>query len=144
MLYFSHLNYLLLDIPVDINGYCIKVNLKQYSVHLVCNFEFMEAMKASLRNVEKLCRQVLYLHEQHFGIPLKIPLNSLIIEVLGHAYAYRILLGLRKIADLQLFRKFSLNACNIDCGDSGHDSNRWFWDVMGFLKPVLFLGVRKG
>ncbi|MCH5720468.1 hypothetical protein [Niabella hibiscisoli] len=132
-----------MDTRVDINGYCIKVNLKEYSVHLVCNYELMDAMKSGFWNIEKLCQQVLYLHEQHFGAPLKIPLNSLIIEVLGHAYAYKILLRLRKIADLKLFRKFSLNACNIDCGDSAHDSNRWFWDMMGFLKGLLFLGVRK-
>lgn len=143
MLYFSRLNYLLLDILVDINGYGIKVNLKKYSVHLVCNYELMEAMKASFGNVEKLCQQVIDLHEQHFGIQLKVPLNSLIIEVLGHAYAYKILLQLRKVADLKVLRKFSLNACHIDCGDSAHDSNRWFWDMMGFLKPVLFLGVLK-
>lgn len=143
MLYFSRLNYLLLDTRVDINGHNIKVNLKEYSVHLVCNYGLMEAMKASFGNVEKLCRQVLDLHEQHFGVSLKVPVNSLIIEVLGHAYAYKILLQLRKVADLKIFRKFSLNACYIDCGDSDHDSNRWFWDMMGFLKPVLFLGVKK-
>jgi len=103
----------------------------------------MGAMNASFGNIENLCRQVLYLHEQYSGTSLKIPLNSLIIEVLGHAYAYKILLQLRRVAELKLFRKFSLNACHIDCGDSDHDSNRWFWDIMGFLKPVLFLGVRK-
>lgn len=144
MLYFSRLNYLLLDTRVDINGHDIKVNLKEYSVHLVCNYELMEAMKAGFGNVEKLCQQLLDLHEQHFGVQLKVPLKSLIMEVLGHAYAYKMLLQLRKVADLRIFRKLSLNACHIDCGDSAHDSNRWFWDMMGFLKPVLFLGVRKG
>lgn len=103
----------------------------------------MDAMKASFGNIEMLCRQVLHLHEQHFGAALSIPLNSLIIEVLGHAYAYKILLKLRKLADLKIFRKFSLNACNIDCGNSTHDSNRWFWDIAGFLKPILFLGAKK-
>lgn len=134
---------MLLDTLVDINGYCVKVNLKEYSVHLVCNYELMEAMKASFGNVEKLCQQLLDLHEQHFRAPLKVPVNSLIMEVLGHAYAYKILLRLRKVANLKIFRKLSLNACHIDCGDSDHDSNRWFWDMMGLLKPVLFLGVKK-
>lgn len=133
-------NYWLLDTSVEINGFCIKIGLKEFSVHLVCNYELREAMSASFRNVEALCRQVLYLHEQYFGTPLKIPLNSLIMEVLGHAYAYRILLRLRKLADLKVLRKFSLNACHIDCGDSAHDSNRWFWDMLGFLKPILFAG----
>lgn len=143
MLYFSRLNYLLLDIWVDISGYIMKVNLKEYSVHLVCNYELMNAMGSSFRNIEKLCREVLYLHEQHFGTSLKIPLNSLIMEVLGHAYAYKILLQLRRVADLKIFRKFSLNACHIDCGNSTHDSNRWFWDMIRIFKPVLFLGVRR-
>lgn len=103
----------------------------------------MAAMDADFLNIEALCRRVLSIHEQHFKSKLKIPLHSFIMEVLGHAYAYKILLKLRQIADWPIFRKFSLNACNIDCGDKAHDSNRWFWDLMGYTKPLVFWRTRK-
>jgi len=130
-----------LTTQIHINGYRIKVHLKPYSVHLVSNYDLMDAMGESWRNIEMLCRKALDLHRQQFKTSLKLPLNSFIIEVLGHAYAYKILLQLRKRFDWPVFRKFSFNACNIDCGDRAHDSNRWFWDMLGFLKPVMFLRV---
>src|SRR5690606_586553 len=118
-----------------------KVRLEKNSVHFLCNYALMTVLKEQPGSIEQLCRQASLLQEQAFGGKLQMSLNSLVMEVLGHAYAYKLLRALRRVADLGIVRKLSLKACRIDCGNPGYDSNRWFWDAVGCMKPLVFFLV---
>lgn len=128
---------------IDIEGFLVKVNIKKHAVHISANYALLAAMKDSLLNIENLCTVVLAEHKKTYNKELEITVNSFVMEVLGHAFAYKVLKRLRKIADWKIFRKLSYNACAIDCGNQPHDANRWFWDMAGILKPMFFLFVRK-
>ncbi|MCH5597700.1 hypothetical protein [Niabella ginsengisoli] len=127
-----------MDKIYHISGYNLKANLQPHTVHLVANYALRAAMRKSLKNVEELAKHALSDHKAIYGERLGITVNSLVTEILGHAYAYKILLGIRKIGEPAIIKKLSLHACSIDCGDKAHDSNRWFWDMCGYFKPLLF------
>ncbi len=110
---------------------------------LHANYALRNMVRKSFRDVETLCFLVLEEYKKDYGQVIKVGLNSFIVEVLGHVYAYRILLFLRKIYPLEIFRKYSYHACTIECGDRQYDRNRWFWDMLSFLKPVIFLFVQQ-
>lgn len=126
----------------NLDGNLIKADLRLGSVHIVANYALRNAVKEKIKNVEYLCHLIKENYYRIYGAPLKIKMDSLIMEILGHIIAYRILLFFRKIYPLGLFRKLSLHVCNIDCGEKYIDRNRWFWDMCGYFRPVIFKIIR--
>ncbi|HMR82695.1 MAG TPA: hypothetical protein PKE30_06175 [Niabella sp.] len=119
----------------------LKVRLRPHIISLHANYALRNLVHKSFRDVETLCFLVLEAYEKEYGQIIKVGMNSFIVEVLGHVYAYKILLFLRKIYPLGIFKKYSYHACTIECGDRQYDTNRWFWDMISFLKPVIFLFI---
>ena len=132
-----------MDKNYNIDGFILKVSLKPGLVRFVANYALQYATNAGWRNVERLAEKVLADYKMKFGEELRISKNSLIVEILGHIYTYKIVLGLRKFADWSLFRKLSHHSCKIECGETGIDNNRWIWDLISFTKPLVFLFVSK-
>lgn len=68
---------------------------------------------------------------------LKISNASFIAEIWGHLIAYRISLWLKKnikIGLIQRLAKFTAFRSGVtDCGEAEVDTNRWFWDILGWL-----------
>jgi len=120
-----------------IDGFEIKVYLKFQSVHLVANYALRRCARKRVANMDRLCRQVLDDYRSFYGKDLKIKIDSLVTEVLGHVYAYEILLFLRKLLPLGLLKWLSLRACGIDCGEKKRDANRWIWDWCGKVRAFL-------
>jgi len=131
-----------LDKEFIIDGFVLKTRLKPHMMSLHANYALRDLVRKSTGALEILYMLVVEAYENKYGQALKISRNSFIMEVLGHVYAYNVLLFLRRIYPLGIFRKYSYHACTIECGDRRYDTNRWFWDMISFLKPLLFLFIR--
>ncbi|GAB3416049.1 hypothetical protein [Niabella aquatica] len=120
----------------------LKVRFKQGIIRLYANYALRHTISKSFRDLETLCILILESYEKEYGQAIKISPNSFIIEILGHVYAYKALLFLRQICSFGIFRKYAYHACIIECGDRRYDRNRWFWNMISFMKPVIFLFIR--
>lgn len=67
---------------------------------------------------------------------LKINNASFMAEIWGHLVAYRIALWMTKSIKIPLIQKLAKFAAFrsgiIDCGETKVDTNRWFWDIIGW------------
>ena len=72
---------------------------------------------------------------------LKIRQASVIVEIWGHVYAeYYVLLWKDRLRFRWLNRLAGFvrkRSADIDIGEWGADPNRWFWDLICVLKPVI-------
>lgn len=72
-----------------------------------------------------------------YNAPLKIKNASFVAEIWGHLIAYKISLWLKKnikIGLVQKLAKFTAFRSGVtDCGEANVDTNRWFWDILGWL-----------
>ncbi|WP_316829499.1 hypothetical protein [Pedobacter aquatilis] len=82
-------------------------------------------------------------YQKEFGKPLKITVNSLMIEIWAHVYSDYLGLLLKrklKIKWIQnLLQKGIERAEIIDCGERKLDTNRWVWDFLSHFKSVISL-----
>jgi hypothetical protein len=80
-------------------------------------------------------------YKELFGKPLQISDNSFIMEIWGHIYFEHFLLrheGFGKILfPFGLYKRLVASCEAVDCGESHIDNNRWLWDLLGVLTPVL-------
>lgn len=83
------------------------------------------------------------LYRKELGKELKISVDSLAIEILGHVYADRFAgvikkLGVKKISDAMDVIQSHTDI--IDCGEKEIDSNRFVWDDLESLglKKIIY------
>lgn len=72
---------------------------------------------------------------------LKIPDDSMIVEIWGHVYFERFALALKqfiKLKPVAFFAKVAVKRCEIiDCGELQIDHNRFFWNVLAPFKTLI-------
>lgn len=94
-----------------------------------------------VKNAHRITEKVLEFYPLHYGRKLKIRADSIIVEIWGHVYAeyfvllWRDRLGFRWLN--RLCRFVRTKSAEIDIGEWGADANRWFWDVIAVLKPII-------
>lgn len=80
-----------------------------------------------------------YMH--HLGKPLQIRDESLLLEILAHLYAGDVARALRHRTNIKFIHKITdlviERADHIDCGEGDVDKNRWLWDLLSRLNPLL-------
>jgi len=68
---------------------------------------------------------------------LQIDNASFMAEIWGHLVAYRIALWMKKNIKISLMQRFAdfvaFRSGVIDCGETKVDTNRWFWDIIGWM-----------
>ncbi len=80
-------------------------------------------------------------YQQKYHKTLKIGNNSLFVEIVGHVYFDYLARKLKRLCGFKWGRKQLIKLIKraevIDCGESTVDGNRWLWDALTFLKPVI-------
>jgi hypothetical protein len=94
-----------------------------------------------LRNTQKLIDYIQADYQKIFGEKFPLSDNSFIMEIWGHMYFESFLVNYKKwgkvLFPFGLYQRF-VKACDkIDCGVSKIDRNRWLWDFLAFLTPVV-------
>ncbi|MFT4061904.1 MAG: hypothetical protein QM642_06045 [Edaphocola sp.] len=127
-------------------GACsISFDLKPHSVHITGGRQLLEAMRgAPFSHTQKLVRDIKSQFEAQYGRPLAIGDNSLIMEIWGHVYYENIVLKCAKLMNLGEAKTMRLTRYSevIDCGEKGHDNNRWFWDLLAPVKKMFALFLK--
>lgn len=129
-----------MDKNFKLGGKVISVSFEKYAVRLKANYVLIKILKK-----KELAVLVVLIKESYsdlYGKAFNISNKSLIVEIAAHIYAYKISLFFRKFFSLGFVRKFSYHVCKIDCGEKGHDTNRWVWDTLSFTSG-LFVAKRQ-
>lgn len=117
----------------EIGGHWVTVDMSPGLVRITNDANFKKAVSVQSRDrLASLTGSIRVDYEQAFGRPLAISRDSLVVEILGHLYAERLLLKyrrfLRVILIFGLYKRF-LRSCEVfDCGERHKDRNRWLWD----------------
>lgn len=121
-----------------INQKTIKVHFQTKVVSIDCT---AYTSKKDLSEIYGACKNLIHEikndYKDIFGRDLKISNRSFIAEIWGHLVAYKISIWLKKTLKLSLIQKLAKFAAHrsgiIDCGEAKVDTNRWFWDITGWI-----------
>ena len=111
-------------------------------MHKVVSLDFTPYhKKEDLLKLYRSSRYLIGLIKAHdlsiYNTQLKIGNASFVAEIWGHLVAYKISLWLKqhiKIGLIQKLAKFTaFRSGVIDCGEAKIDTNRWFWDILGWM-----------
>lgn len=96
----------------------------------------------------QLVNAIQEIYIQSYGSRLGITDNSFITEIWGHTYfEYTMLrnerLG-RFLFPFGLYKRLVDSCKVIDCGEASIDGNRWLWDVLSVLVPLLSRIIPRG
>ncbi|MCM3340476.1 hypothetical protein M3650_17970 [Paenibacillus sp. MER TA 81-3] len=130
-------------VTINIHNRNVLLVTEPQVVRIVNNEELMDLLQSfgSLMEAGKvIADRVLEEHWLRERRELHISRDSLAAEIVGHAMAIPLLEQLRKkvpsvpdrIIDT-LREKAEHHVDVIDCGEGQVDSNRWVWDILGFL-----------
>lgn len=125
---------------IILSGVTITMELHAIHIH---NGEPLWQLLASDpgQNTDRLVKELLRGYEAAFHQPLDIAPDSLAVEIWGHVYVEQFAGYIARLTDLNLVRKLLFPVQKycavIDCGEKGHDSNRWFWDLLAPLKTTI-------
>ncbi|GAB3010495.1 hypothetical protein GCM10027051_10400 [Niabella terrae] len=133
------LYYCYVEKLIQMEDVLIRVRFRKGILQLKADHALRELVRKDWAAVEQLSAKLLVIYQALYEEALQINQNSLIIEILGHVYTYRLCLVLRKYFPRGLFRLIAYRSCIIECGESPKDRNRWIWDLLGFYKPMAFL-----
>lgn len=89
------------------------------------------------RNCKSLIIDIKTDYRNFYQKDLEINYASFMAEIWGHLVVYRIALWMKKyirISFIQKLAKFAaFRSGVIDCGEAKIDTNRWFWDIIGWV-----------
>lgn len=127
----------------DIRGLPITVAFKPGLVSIVCDTHLWKlADRREQSDFRWLIRRMYQDHKDKFARPLCINERSFLTEIYGHIYADYYLLRyqrfFRYVLRKRLYERFLQSCEDIDCGDRSIDPNRWFWDMISILNPVIY------
>ncbi|WP_018630516.1 hypothetical protein [Niabella aurantiaca] len=125
---------------ITLSGVTIVMEL--HAVHIHSDEPLLQFLAGDpLQNTDLLVKELLRAYEAAFHQPLDISPDSLAVEIWGHVYVEQFAGYIARLTDLNLVRKLlypvQKYCAVIDCGEQGHDSNRWFWDLLAPLKATI-------
>lgn len=125
-----------------LNGYKVSFRMDAHALHIDNDTALQQLIAAEPATVaDQLALRLLDIHERTYGRRLELKPDSLSVEILGHIYAGRLAQVLEQLTELKLLDKVAgvvLDACAvIDCGEAGHDRNRWLWDLLAPFKDRI-------
>lgn len=132
-----------------VRGNSIKVQLEQGALHIANDKELWgllnEETEAATDDFILLVKAE---YKRLFNQTLNISDASLAVEIWGHVYFEYFALIFEKMVNMNLIKQMThkiTDYCEIiDCGESGKDSNRFFWDMVApFKKQVAAMLPQK-
>lgn len=126
----------------------ITVKYTPKMVQITCDSNLKSYLKEKGNGAVKLAAHILDQYEKAQGAPLKISIDSLAIEILGHTYTdtfsaalavfdKQLPSSLRRPLD-RLADQIQHHTEIIDCGEAEVDSNRWVWDTLSKYKSIIY------
>ncbi|MCX2574383.1 hypothetical protein [Pedobacter sandarakinus] len=128
--------------------YKVKVNYEPGIIRVCSDNELWQFLdgQASVR-LEILSQAIKTQYQQIYNKALQIETDSLIVELVAHIYCDYIGLAFNKIVPIRytqrIVGKLLKRAEIIDCGEKGHDSNRWLWDLLSAYKRTIVMVLPK-
>ncbi|MBC7616444.1 MAG: hypothetical protein H7202_10295 [Pedobacter sp.] len=127
-------NCLVKSCTYDLNGYKVEVRFEPKLIRVMSTPELLvflrnDLNKHTIRLVKLIKADYLIL----IGTPLKITNASLMVEIWGHLYASKFAKLLERMVRFKIIEKIKERSDTIDCGETGIDSNRKFWDLASKL-----------
>lgn len=127
---------------IDLEGCKIKVSFKK---RIVCITNDNELSKLLSHRIEERTTKLVKAIKKEYaalkGTELKIPDDSMIVEIWGHIYFERFALAINRFIKLKpvaLFAKIAIKRCEIiDCGELSLDHNRFFWNALVPFKNLI-------
>lgn len=120
----------------------IRVAFDEHAVHITNEESLQNLLEAGgAAAIETLVQTVKQQFRQLWKRELDISDDSLAVEIWGHVYCGHLAETLDNLVSLQLITKLTdkvIGYCAvIDCGESGNDNNRLFWDMLAPFKEKL-------
>lgn len=117
-------------------------------VQITCDDILKSYLKEKGNGAVKLAAFILEKYTESQGTPLKISLDSLAIEILGHTYVdsfsaaisdlnHHLPSVLRRPLE-KLIDQIRHHTGLIDCGEADIDNNRWIWDKLSIYKTFIY------
>mgnify|MGYP000904273192 CR=1 FL=1 len=119
----------------------VDITLRTHSVHIYFTEKLWQTMLPHYRTASlQIAEMIKVQFYQKYHKNLLITTKSLALELLGHILAYKLLQKFKKyfpfLINKQLYHAVKSRALQIDCGEKGHDKNRWFWDFFALFFPA--------
>jgi hypothetical protein len=81
-------------------------------------------------------------YKNEFKADLNISKSSLLVEIWVHICSDYYGLSILRIVKAKWLRALIIKGIKraevIDCGENKKDSNRWVWDILAYIKPLIF------
>lgn len=125
------LTYTISQLPLD-----VKFTDKVVSIDFT-RYVKKEELTSLYKESKELVQKIKGNYQEIYQKPLKITNPSFIAEIWGHLIAYRAALWMQhniRIWPVQKLAKFIAFRSGVtDCGESKVDTNRWIWDILGWM-----------
>jgi len=120
----------------------IQVRLEPHIVRIVNDAALWQLVAAGdIRLVDALAEEIGGIYRETYREELRIAHDSLVVEIWGHVYCEYFALVLERLLQLKLIDRLAdkvIGYCEmIDCGESGYDHNRWFWDMLAPFRSLI-------
>ncbi|ANH83385.1 hypothetical protein A8C56_22505 [Niabella ginsenosidivorans] len=120
----------------------VEVRLEPHAVHITNDAALQRLLNRQAEPAtEKLVQEIISAYQQHYRQPFAINPDSLAVEIWGHVYVEQFAEYMERLIQSKLIEKILSpvkGICSvIDCGESGHDQNRWFWDLLAPFKSTI-------
>lgn len=125
-----------------VRGNSIKVQLEKGAVHITNDKELWGLLNEQTEaGTDDLINLLKAAYKDLFGQSLDISDASLAVEIWGHVYFEYFALIFEQLVSLgvvkQMADKITTYCEIIDCGETGKDGNRFFWDMAAPFKKQI-------
>ncbi|WP_167958654.1 hypothetical protein [Anaerosporobacter faecicola] len=122
-------------------------------VHINCDETLMNYLALPGNGAVELAKYIKESYKREKGVELAITVDSLAIEILAHAYLDQFADTIEKLNNkiskkkknevVRVMEKIKDRTEIIDCGERSVDNNRFVWDLLKPLAPVIYLMLGK-
>ena len=127
-------NCLVKSCTYDLNGCRVGVRFEPKLIRIMSTPELLVFLSNDLnKHTTRLVKLIKADYLILIGNPLKITNASLMVEIWGHLYASKFAKLLERVVRFKIIEKIKERSDTIDCGETGIDSNRKFWDLASKL-----------
>lgn len=127
---------------INIYGHTITVLFQSHSVHITNDEALVRLLESDREQVtDELVRAIKEQFKLLYTYELDISDASLAVEIWGHVYCAELATVVQNLVQLKLLEKVAdkvIGYCAmIDCGETGYDGNRFFWDMLAPFKTRI-------
>ena len=121
----------------------IKICLEVDLIRLNSDAELWRYLNGHVRKrLEVLVNLIKSDYQKEFNANLKISKHSMMVEIWVHICSDYFGLQMLRFVKAKWLRKLLNKGIKraevIDCGTRSKDSNRWIWDILASIEPIIF------